>query len=200
MTRSEQIAEELKLASAEKVFTMPETLEECATAREDTVKNILRKIHEGADPMPFARFFDVLYTDEDVSRFTDAFAEAAPEDYIQSSDLDSGTPWCMPWCWESAPLTAKEGDTPESLARRYVEENAAAIRQTFRDWKEEECARISQDLWEAYHGDREIPDEYIHQSELFGEAFDALDALGGDKAGADEIVDRYAEEIFYARA
>ena len=199
MTRSEQIAEELKLASAEKVFTMPETLEECATAREDTVKNILRKIHEGADPMPFARFFDVLYTDEDVSRFTDAFAEAAPEDYIQSSDLDSGTPWCMPWCWESAPLTAKEGDTPESLARRYVEENAAAIRQTFRDWKEEMCARISQEIWEAYHGGREVPCEYV-QSRLFKEAFDALDELGEDEFGADEIIDRYAEEIFYARA
>ena len=200
MTRFEQIAEELKLASAEKVFTMPETLEECATAREETVKSVLRKIREGADPMPYARFFDVLYTDEDVSRFTDAFDEAAPEEYIQSSDLDSGTPWCMPWCWESAPLTAKEGDTPESLARRYVEENADAIRQAFRDWKEEECAQIIQDIWEAYHGGREVPCEYIHQSRLFEEAFDALDELGEDKAGADEIVDRYAEEIFYARA
>ena len=200
MTRSKQIAEELKLASAEKVFTMPETLEECATAQEGTVRSVLRKIREGADPMPFARFFDVLYTDEDVTSFTDAFAEAAPEEYIQSSDLDSGSPWCMPWFWESEPLTAKEGDTPESLARRYVEENAAAIRQAFRDWKEEECTQISQDIWEAYHGDREVPDEYIHQSELFGEAFDALDELGEDESGADEIVDRYAEEIFYARA
>lgn len=199
MTRSKQIAEELKLASAEKVFTMPETLEECATAREDTVKSVLRKIREGADPMPYARFFNALYTDEDVSRFTAAFDEAAPEEYIQSSDLDSGSPWCMPWYWESEPLTAKERDTPESLARRYVEENADAIRQAFRDWKEEECAQISQEIWEAYHGNREAPDEYIHQSELFGEAFDALDALK-DEAGADEIVDRYAEEIFYARA
>lgn len=200
MTRFEQIAEELKSAAAEKVFTMPETLEECATAREGTVRSVLRKIREGADPMPFARFFDVLYTDEDVTSFTDAFAEAAPEEYIQSSDLDSGSPWCMPWFWESEPLTAKEGDTPESLARRYVEENSAAIRQAFHDWKEEECSSISQEIWEAYHGDREVPNEYIHQSELFGEAFDALDALGEDKAGADEIVDRYAEEIFYARA
>lgn len=199
MTRSKQIAEELKLASAEKVFTMPETLEECATAREATVESVLRKIREGADPMPYARFFNALYTDEDVSRFTDAFDEAAPEEYIQSSDLDSGSPWCMPWLWESEPLTAKDGDTPESLARSYVEENADDIRQAFRDWKEEECAQISQDLWEAYHGNREAPDEYIHQSELFGEAFDALDALK-DESGADEIVDRYAEEIFYARA
>lgn len=200
MTRFEQIAEELKAAAAEEHFSMPETLEECAPAREETVKSVLRKIREGADPMPYARFFNALYTDEDVSRFTAAFAEAAPEEYIQSSDLDSGSPWCMPWLWESDPLTAKEGDTPESLARRYVEENAAAIRQTFRDWKEEECAQISQDLWEAYHGDREVPNEYIHQSELFGEAFEALDALGEDESGADEIVDRYAEEIFYARA
>ena len=200
MTRSKNIAEELKSAAAAKEFTMPETLEECATAREETVKSVLRKIREGADPLPFARFFDILYTDEDVSRFTDTFDEAAPEDYIQSSDLDSGSPWCMPWLWESDPLTAEEGDTPESFARRYVAANSAAIRQAFRDWKEEECAEISQEFWEAYHGNREVPDEYIHQSELFGEAFEALDALGEDKAGADEIVDRCAEEIFYARA
>lgn len=200
MTRFEEIAEELKSAAAAKKFTMPETLEECATAREETVKSVLRKIREGADPLPFARFFDILYTDEDVTSFTDAFDEAAPEEYIQSSDLDSGSPWCMPWLWESEPLTAKEGDTPESLARRYVEEHADYIRQAYRDWKEEECAQISQDLWEAYHGDREVPYEYIHQSRLFEEAFDALDELGEDKAGADEIVDRCAEEIFYARA
>lgn len=198
MTRFEQIAEELKAAAA-KEFIMPETLEECATAREETVRSVLRKIREGADPMPYARLFNVLYTDEDVSRFTDAFDEAAPEEYIQSSDLDSGSPWCMPWLWEPDPLTAEEGDTPESLARRYAEENADDIRQAFRDWKEEECAEISQEFWEAYHGGREVPCEYIHQSRLFGEAFDALDALK-DEAGADEIVDRYAEEIFYARA
>lgn len=200
MTRFEEIAEELKPAAAAKEFIMPETLEECATAREETVRSVLRKIREGADPMPYARLFDVLYTDEDVSRFTDAFDEAAPEEYIQSSDLDSGSPWCMPWLWESEPMTASDGDTPESLARRYVAANSAAIRQAFRDWKEEECAQISQDLWEVYHGNREVPDEYIHQSELFEEAFEALDELGEDKAGADEIVDRCAEEIFYARA
>ena len=200
MTRSKKIAEELKAAAEEEHFSMPETLEECATAREETVNSVLRKIREGADPLPFARFFDVLYTDEDVSRFTDAFDEAAPEEYIQSSDLDSGSPWCMPWLWEPDTLTAKEGDTPESLARRYAEENADAIRQAFRDWKEEECSSISQEIWEAYHGDREVPYEYIHQSRLFEEAFDALDELGEDKAGADESIDRYAEEIFYARA
>lgn len=200
MTRSEKIAEGLKSASAAKEFTMPEALEECATARDSTVRRVLEKIRAGEDPMPYARFFDVLYTEEDVTRFTDAFDEAAPEEYIQSSDLDTDTPWCMPWLWDSEPMTASDGDTPESLARRYVAANSAAIRQAFRDWKEEECARISQDLWEVYHGDREVPYEYIHQSGLFEKAFEALDELGEDKAGADEIVDRCAEEIFYARA
>lgn len=41
MTRSKKIAEELKAAAAEE-FTMPETLEECATAREETVNSVLR--------------------------------------------------------------------------------------------------------------------------------------------------------------
>ena len=54
---------------------MPETLEECATAKEEIVNRVLRKIREGADPMPYARFFNALYTDEDVSRFTAAFDE-----------------------------------------------------------------------------------------------------------------------------
>lgn len=199
MTRFEQIAEELKAAAEEEHFSMPETLEECATAREETVNSVLRKIREGADPLPFARFFDVLYTDEDVSRFTDAFDEAAPEEYIQSSDLDSGSPWCMPWLWESEPMTASDGDTPKSLARRYVTDHTEAIEQAYRDWKEEECAQISQDLWEAYHGDREVPYEYIHQARLFDQCFEALDALDKDDE-ADKVVDRYAEEIFYARA
>ena len=105
----------------------------------------------------------------------------------------------MPWLWESDPLTAGEGDTPESLARRYVAANSASIRQTFRAWKEEECARISQDLWESYHGDREVPDEYAHQTKLFERAFEALDALK-DEVEADEVIDQFAEEIFYARA
>lgn len=200
MTRFEKIAKELKAAAAEEHFIMPEALEECATARENTVKNALRKIRAGADPLPYARFFDVLYTDEDVSRFTDAFDEAAPEGYIQESDLDTDTPWCMPWLWDSEPMTASDGDTPESLARRSAAENADDIRASFHDWKEEECSRISQEIWEAYHGDREVPYEYIHQSEIFEKAFEALDELGEDKAGADEIIDRYAEEIFYARA
>lgn len=199
MTRAKKIAEELKAAAEEERFSMPETLEECATAREGTVRSVLRKIREGADPLPFARFFDVLYTDEDVSRFTDAFDEAAPEEYIQSSDLDSGSPWCMPWIWEPDLLSAKEGDTPESLARRYAEENADDIRQAFRDWKEEECSSISQEIWESYHGDRDVPDEYIHQAQLFDQCFEELDALDKDDE-ADKVVDRYAEEIFYARA
>lgn len=200
MTRSKKIAEELKPAAAAEEFTMPESLEECSSAKEETVKSALRKIREGADPMPYARFFNALYTDEDVTSFTDAFDEAAPEGYIQSSDLDSGTPWCMPWLWDSEPMTASDGDTPESLARRYVADHTEDIEQTFRDWKEEECARISQEIWEAYHGDRCPSSQYIHQSGLFEKAFEALDELGEDKAGADEIIDRYAEEIFNARA
>lgn len=200
MTRSEKIAEGLKSAAAAKEFTMPEALEECATARDSTVRRVLEKIRAGEDPLPYARFFDVLYTDEDVSRFTAAFDEAAPEEYIQSSDLDTDTPWCMPWLWDSEPMTASDGDTPESLSRRYVADHTEDIEQTFRDWKEEECARISQEIWEAYHGDRCPSSQYIHQSGLFEKAFEALDELGEDKAGADEIIDRYAEEIFYARA
>lgn len=200
MTRFEKIAKELKSAATAEKFTMPEALEECATARDSTVRRALEKIRAGEDPMSYARFFDVLYTEEDVTRFTDAFDEAAPEEYIQSSDLDTDTPWCMPWLWDSEPMTASDGDTPESLARRYVADHTEDIEQTFRDWKDEECARISQEIWEAYHGDREVPYEYIHQSRLFEQCFEALDALDKDDDEADKVVDRYAEEIFDARA
>lgn len=96
------------------------------------------------------------------------------------------------WRWEPSP--------PESLARRYVADHTEDIEQTFRDWKDEECAQISQEIWEAYHGDREVPYEYIHQSRLFEQCFEALDALDKDDDEADKVVDHYAEEIFDARA
>ena len=127
-----------KAAFSEKPFTMPEILRQCSTASEDAVKTIIRRVRKGADALPYAHFFDVMYTDADVRRFITAFADSAPEEYVQEDDLSGGMPWCMPWTWESAPLTAEEEDTPESLARRYVSDNYNDIKQTFRDWKEED--------------------------------------------------------------
>lgn len=125
-----------KVAFSKKAFVMPEILMHCAVARADAVKTIASRVRKGADALPYAHFFDIVYTDADVRRFITAFADSAPDDYVQDADFDIGMPWCMPWTWESAPLTAKEEDTPESLARRYVSENYKAIQQTFRDWKE----------------------------------------------------------------
>ena len=125
-----------KAAFSKEPFIMPEILRHCAVANEDAVKTIARRVRKGADALPYAHFFDILYTDADVRRFIEAFDEAAPDDYVQDADLDTSMPWCMPWTWESAPLSAEEEDTPESLARRYVAENYNAIKQTFRDWKE----------------------------------------------------------------
>ena len=123
-------------AFSEKPFVMPEILRHCAVANEDVVRTIVKRVRKGADALPYARFFDVMYTDADVRRFIEAFDEAAPDGYVQEDDLDASMPWCMPWTWESAPLTAEEEDTPESLARRYVAENYNAIKRTFRDWEE----------------------------------------------------------------
>ena len=119
-------------------FVMPDILKGCVTACDNyTIKQILNRINKrGESALPYARFFSILYTDADVRRFIETFDEAAPDDYVQEADFDTGMPWCMPWTWESAPLTAEEEDTPESLARRYVSENYKAIQKTFRDWKE----------------------------------------------------------------
>lgn len=125
-----------KAAFDEHSFAMPEILMHCAVAREDAVRTIVKRVRKGADALPYAHFFDILYTDADVRRFITSFADSAPEEYVQEADLDTSMPWCMPWIWESAPLSAEEEDTPESLARRYVTDNYNTIRQTFRDWKE----------------------------------------------------------------
>lgn len=119
-------------------FVMPDILKSCVTACDNyIIKRILNRIHKrGESALPYARFFSILYTDADVRRFIEAFADSAPEEYVQEADLDASMPWCMPWTWESAPLTAEAEDTPDSLARRYVSENYKAIKQTFRDWKE----------------------------------------------------------------
>lgn len=184
-----------KAAFDEHLFAMPEILKQCSTASEDAVKTIIRRVRKGADALPYAHFFDVMYTDEDVRRFITAFADSAPEEYIQEVDLDISMPWCMPWTWENVPLTAKEGDTPESLARRLSAYYAYDIRNTFRIWKEDACAKTAQDIWDSYHNGKEIPSEYEHQAELFRKAFDAIDE-GENTVETDEVIDQIAEEIF----
>lgn len=123
-------------AFPEKPFVMPEILKQCSTASENAVKTIVKRVRKGADALPYAHFFDVMYTDADVRRFIEAFADSAPEGYVQEADLDTSMPWCMPWTWESAPLTAEGADTPESLAHRFSAYYAYDIRNTFREWKE----------------------------------------------------------------
>lgn len=125
-----------KAAFSEKPFAMPEILKQCSTASENAVKTIARRVRKGADALPYAHFFDIMYTDADVMRFITAFADSAPEEYVQEDDLSGGMPWCMPWTWESAPLTAEGADTPESLAHRFSAYYAYDIQNTFRDWKE----------------------------------------------------------------
>ena len=184
-----------KVAFSKKAFVMPEILRYCAVARADAVKTIARRVRKGADALPYAHFFDVMYTDADVRRFIAAFADSAPDDYVQDADFDTSMPWCMPWTWESAPLTAKEEDTPESLARRYVSENYKAIQQTFRDWKEDDRARIVQDIWDSYRNGKEIPSEYEHQAGLFRKAFKAIDEMGKNIPDTDKVIDQIAEEL-----
>ena len=189
-------------AFSEKAFVMPEILRQCSTASEDAVKAIARRVRKGADALPYARFFSILYTDADVRRFITAFADSAPEEYVQEYDLSGGMPWCMPWTWESAPLTAEGADTPESLAHRFSAYYAYDIRNTFRDWKKKECAKIVQDIWDAYYNDREISRGYKYQSGLFWKAFkaiDSIDEMGGNTVEIDEIIDQIAEEIFESR-
>lgn len=130
-----------KAAFDEHSFAMPEILRHCAVAREDAVRTIVKRVRKGADALPYAHFFDIMYTDADVRRFIAAFADSAPEEYVQEDDLSGGMPWCMPWTWESAPLTAEGADTPESLAHRFSAYYAYDIRNTFREWKEDDRAR-----------------------------------------------------------
>lgn len=174
-------------------FVMPDILKGCDNY---IIKRILNRVHKhGESALPYARFFSILYTDADVRRFIEAFEEAAPDDYVQEADLDTS----MPWTWESCPLSAEEEDTPESLARRYVSDNYNAIQQTFRNWKEEECAKIVQDIWGAYYNDREIPSGYKHQAGLFWKAFkaiDSIDEMGENTVEIDEVIDQLAAEIF----
>lgn len=187
-----------KVAFSEKPFVMPEILKQCSTASEDAVKTIARRVRKGADALPYARFFDVMYTDADVRRFIEAFTDSAPDDYVQEADLGTSMPWCMPWTWKNAPLTAEGADTPESLAYRFSAYYAYDIQNTFRDWKEEECAKIVQDIWDAYYNDREIPSEYKHQAGLFQKAFEAIDSIdemGGNTVETDEVINQIAEEI-----
>lgn len=188
-----------KAAFSEKAFVMPEILRQCSTASEDAVKTIARRVRKGADALPYAHFFDIMYTDADVRRFITAFADSAPEEYVLEDDLSDDMPWCMPWTWENFPLTAEGTDTPESLAHRLSAYYAYDIRNTFRIWKEDDCAKIVQYIWDSYRNGKDIPDKYEHQAELFRKAFDAIDAIDEmdeNLVETDEVIDQIAEEIF----
>ena len=63
-----------------------------------------------------ARFFSTVYTAEDVHTFLAAYDAAAPAVYNQEDDLETPTPWCMPWL--NGAMGAEKGDTPETLGRK----------------------------------------------------------------------------------
>lgn len=117
--RTAEIATALKdLTSKSPITTydLPEVLHNSAIAGTETVRNALSVAGRRLTLEKIARFFSTVYTAEDVHTFLAAYDAAAPECYDQEADLETPTPWCMPWM--TGAMGASNGDTPETLGRK----------------------------------------------------------------------------------
>ena len=117
--RTAEIATALKdLTSKSPITTydLPEVLHNSAIAGTETVRNALSVAGRRLTLEEIARFFSTVYTAEDVHTFLAAYDAAAPECYDQEADLETPTPWCMPWM--TGAMGASNGDTPETLGRK----------------------------------------------------------------------------------
>ena len=117
--RTAEIATALKdLTSKSPITTydLPEVLHNSAIAGTETVRNALSVAGRRLTLEKIARFFSTVYTAEDVHTFLAAYDAAAPAVYNQEDDLETPTPWCMPWL--NGAMGAEKGDTPETLGRK----------------------------------------------------------------------------------
>lgn len=97
-------------------FLFPEVLKGCYIARPKAVQHAIYASSRRLTLEKLARFFATVYTEEDVNTFLAAYDAAAPEVYDQEDDLETPTPWCMPWL--NGAMGAEKGDTPETLGRK----------------------------------------------------------------------------------
>lgn len=120
-TRTAEILEALKdlrpyVGTLEKnKFLFPDVLKGCAIASPEAVQHAICASSRRLPMEKFARFFATVYTAEDVDTFLAAYDGAAPAVYNQEDDLETPTPWCMPWL--NGAMGAERGATPETLGR-----------------------------------------------------------------------------------
>lgn len=97
-------------------FLFPEVLKACYIASPEAVQHAIYASSRRLTLEKLSRFFATVYTAEDVDTFLAAYDAAAPEVYDQEADLETPTPWCMPWL--NGAMGADRGDTPETLGRK----------------------------------------------------------------------------------
>lgn len=97
-------------------FLFPEVLKACYIASPEAVQHAIYASSRRLTLEKLARFFATVYTAEDVDTFLAAYDGAAPAVYNQEDDLETPTPWCMPWM--TGAMGAEKGDTPETLGRK----------------------------------------------------------------------------------
>lgn len=100
----------------ENKFLFPDVLKDCAIASPETVQHAIYASSRRLPMEKFARFFATIYTEQDRDAFLAAYEAAAPACYDQEADLETPTPWCMPWL--NGAMGAEKGDTPETLGRK----------------------------------------------------------------------------------
>lgn len=100
----------------ENKFLFPDVLKACYIASPEAVQHAICASSRRLTLEKLSRFFATVYTAEDVDTFLAAYDGAAPAVYNQEDDLETPTPWCMPWL--NGAMGAEKGDTPETLGRK----------------------------------------------------------------------------------
>lgn len=97
-------------------FLFPDVLKGCYIASPASVQHAIYASSRRLTLEKLARFFAIVYTQEDVHAFLAAYEAAAPACYDQEADLETSAPWCCPWL--TGAMGASKGDTPETLGRK----------------------------------------------------------------------------------
>lgn len=140
-TRTAEITAALKALTSKstiKTHDLPEVIQRSAIAGAEAIQNAIHAIGYHLTLDQVARFFAIIYTEEDRDAFLAAYEAAAPACYDQEADLETSAPWCCPWL--TGAMGAENGDTPEALGRK-----AACI--DYRDL--ELCFRAGEDSLSA---------------------------------------------------
>ena len=185
---------ELAKQSSITVYDLPEVLQNSAIAGPEAVQTAFSVTGRSLPMEKIARFYATVYTQEDVHAFLAAYADAAPEGYSQEDDLETPTPWCMPWL--NGAMGAEKGDTPETLGRKAACMDYQDLEALFGPAEEGLAARTEAAVRDALLDGAPVPGFLKPEEDILTKATADI-AEAKNRGLEDEEADRLISETIY---